>query len=617
MQSASTIRRYLTLFFQEEGHRATLAFAGMSLSGLLSGVSVLAILPLLQLIGVDGNGENSERLSRVHSLISELGLADSLGLMLAVFLGFFSAQALLLRSINLLNADVERAFTRTLEKRLYAAIMQCDWMFFLENRNSDLTFALTQNVQRVSSGTISFLRLISSTMVALVHVALCLTISPLISIGLLSCFGVFSFVLLRYSRGIKHRGTEMVQLRKKMYGTVTDYLAGMKEVRSACSEQQQIDSFAKTSDAVRNSHLKFLRIQENTSMAGKVGSATTVSVVLYLSIEVIQIPITEMVLLVAIAGRLLPRLRNMQASWQQIMHMLPAFASLTDLLKCCEDASEPASNPDAESRMLHHEIQLKNVSFDYHTSRHESSDEDTQNAVDAQKTERRAALTDVELTIPAGSTTAFVGTSGAGKTTLVDLLMGLLWPTSGQLIVDGVSLAREDLRAWRSSIGYVPQETFLLHETLRTNLQWCNPNATEEELWTALRLASAEEFVSALPDGLETIVGDRGVRLSGGERQRIALARALVRQPKLLILDEATSSLDGENQWRIQEAIQRLHGEITIVIVAHRLASLRHVDQIVVLKSGQAVESGSYDELIRTTGGQFAGLIQAEAGIAA
>ena len=384
--------------------------------------------------------------------MTESPLADSLGLMLAAFVAFCTAQALLLRSINLLNADVERSFTRTLEKRLYAAIMQCDWMFFLRNRNSDLTFALTQNVQRVSSGTISFLRLISTAMVAIVHVALCVIISPLIFVGLLSCFGVFTLAVQRCNRGIKHRGTEMVGLKKKMYGTVTDYLAGMKEARSACSEQQQIESFSETSDAVRSSYLKFMRIQENTSLASKLGSVVMISLVLYLSIEVVQVPMVEMI---------------------------------------------------------------------------------------------------------------------------------------------------------------------LLHDTLRANLQWCNPDATEDELWVALRLASAEQFVSELSEGLETIVGDRGVRLSGGERQRIALARALVRRPRLLILDEATSSLDGENQRRIQAAIQRLHGEITIVIVAHRLSAVRHADQIVVMQNGQIVESGSYDELIALGGGQFADLVQAEAGLAA
>lgn len=623
MQSASILRRYLTLFFQQEGRRAALAFVGMSFSGLLSGVSILAILPLLHLLGVDGSrggvGDygtraTSESFSGIHALMTETPLADSLGLMLTAFVAFCTVQALLLRSINLLNADVERSFTRTLEKRLYAAIMQCDWMFFLRNRNSDLTFALTQNVQRVSSGTISFLRLISSAMIAIVHVSLCLVISPLISVGLLSCFGGFTLAVQRYNRGIKHRGTEMVGLKKKMYGTVTDYLAGMKEARSACSEQQQIESFSETSDAVRTSYLKFLRIQENTSLASKLGSVVMISLVLYLSIEVVQVPMVEMLLLVAIAGRLLPRLRNMQTSWQQIAHMLPAFASLTDLLHRCEEARESQENGTPQTRELHREIRFENVGFDYQADEHDTSDiSDSDN----QDTDRHNALANVDFRIAAGSTVAFVGASGAGKTTLVDMLMGLLRPTTGQILVDDAPLSRDEIRAWRSNIGYVPQETFLLHDTLRANLQWCNPDATEDELWAALRLASAEGFVSNLSDGLETVVGDRGVRLSGGERQRIALARALVRRPKLLILDEATSSLDGENQRRIQAAIQQLHGEMTIVIVAHRLSAVRHADQIVVMQNGQIVESGSYEELIAQGRGQFADLVQAEAGLAA
>jgi len=195
--------------------------------------------------------------------------------------------------------------------------------------------------------------------------------------------------------------------------------------------------------------------------------------------------------------------------------------------------------------------------------------------------------------------------------------MGLLSPTHGKMLVDGRLLKGPDLRPWRRGIGYVPQETFLLHDTLRHNLRWSNPDATDDELHEALHLAAADDFVAALPAGLDTVLGDRGMRLSGGERQRIALARALVRRPKLLILDEATNSLDGENQQRVQSAIQNLHGEMTIVIIAHRLSTVRDADQIVVLEEGQIVEVGGYQELLTCASGRFRGLVDADTASAA
>ena len=220
------------------------------------------------------------------------------------------------------------------------------------------------------------------------------------------------------------------------------------------------------------------------------------------------------------------------------------------------------------------------------------------------------ALRKIDLVIPAHKTIAIVGPSGSGKTTLADLILGLLSPIEGTIFIDERPLRGEWVHNWRSSIGYVPQETFLFHDTVRGNLLWAKRDATEEELWKALELAAAEAFVSALPNGLDTVLGDRGIRLSGGERQRIALARALLRKPTLLLLDEATSSLDTENEQRIQDAIEGLHGELTMVVIAHRLSTIRRADSIVVLDRGQVVEAGAWELLAQKKGGRFRGLLE-------
>jgi ATP-binding cassette, subfamily C, bacterial len=177
--------------------------------------------------------------------------------------------------------------------------------------------------------------------------------------------------------------------------------------------------------------------------------------------------------------------------------------------------------------------------------------------------------------------------------------MGLVAPSQGTIFIDGKPLAGELFTNWRSSIGYVPQETFLFNDTIRGNLLLVKPGSEERELWEALRYAAADTFVQALPDGLDTTVGDRGVRLSGGERQRIALARALLRKPTVLILDEATSSLDRENEQRILDAIEGLHGELTMIIIAHRLSTIRRADSIVVLEQGRIVATGVWESLFQ------------------
>jgi ATP-binding cassette subfamily C protein len=189
-----------------------------------------------------------------------------------------------------------------------------------------------------------------------------------------------------------------------------------------------------------------------------------------------------------------------------------------------------------------------------------------------------------------------MGASGAGKSTLADVLMGLLEPDQGQLSVDGVTITGTRRRDWRRSVAYVPQEVFLFNDSIRANLLWGWAEAGEDALRLALHRAAAG-FVFDLPLGLETRVGDGGVRLSGGERQRLALARALLKQPSLLILDEATSALDRENEARVREAIEHLHGDLTLVVIGHRLATLEHADQVVVLEAGRVAVRGTWSEV--------------------
>jgi ATP-binding cassette subfamily C protein len=271
--------------------------------------------------------------------------------------------------------------------------------------------------------------------------------------------------------------------------------------------------------------------------------------------------------------------------------MLPAHANAQRWLRVCAAAAEPAPDePQAEFRFSR-ELRLEGVSY-----RHQ--------------TDGPVALHDVDLVIAARRTTALVGPSGAGKTTLADLILGLTAPDSGTLSVDGRPLAGCDRQAMRRTAAYVPQDAFLFPGTIRSNLLWANPGMAEDRLWQALALAAADDFVRALPQGLDSPVGERGIRLSGGERQRIALARALLRDPQLLVLDEATSHLDSESERHIQRALEQLHGKVTLLLIAHRLSTVRHADNIVVIERGRIVETGDWDTLVQG-GGRFREILDA------
>jgi ATP-binding cassette subfamily C protein len=262
-------------------------------------------------------------------------------------------------------------------------------------------------------------------------------------------------------------------------------------------------------------------------------------------------------------------------------------------MKRCEAAAESRDEPQRHIE-LRDGIRFEAVSFTY------------------AEEEKKAAISDLDLAIRVGETTAIVGPSGAGKSTIADLVLGLILPERGRVLVDDTPLDAEFLTSWRDQIGYVAQDTFLFNDTVRANLLWAHPEAENEEIEQALRLAAADAFVSRLPDGLETVLGDRGVRLSGGEKQRLSLARALLRKPSLLILDEATSALDSENETRIRAAIDGLHGSMTIVIITHRLSTIRGADVIHVLEHGRLVESGGWEDLVGRKGGRFAALCAAQ-----
>jgi len=338
------------------------------------------------------------------------------------------------------------------------------------------------------------------------------------------------------------------------------------------------------SNRIGAARLDGARHYANGSFWVDLGSLALLSGLVLVAVDVLRFEASALLLLLFLFARVVPRLATLQHNLHFLASFMPSVQTVGDLEARCEANAEPAFDF-TRSLRLRDTLAFESVQFRY-----------SENGP--------AILSNFDLRIDAGTTVALVGSSGAGKTTAADLMMGLLIPQSGRILVDGVPVTRELMGPWRQSVSYVAQDTFLFHDSIRANLRWAVPDATDEAMQTALSLAAAD-FVWALPDGLDTIVGDRGVRFSGGERQRIALARALLRQPSLLILDEATSALDGENETRILEAIRRLHGALSIVIITHRLAAVAGADVIHVLEAGSLVESGSWSSLTARPGGRF------------
>jgi ATP-binding cassette subfamily C protein len=412
--------------------------------------------------------------------------------------------------------------------------------------------------------------------------------------GLVLACGSGLLLLFRGKMRAAHRSGEALSAATSgLYASAIEHLSGMKTVKSYGAQDRNIAIFSRLTKRVEETYSEAVRNQAGVKLWFDIGSVLVLSLILFIMLKVLAVPTAGIFLLLFLFARIIPRISSMQQSFHQLVNTLPSFANVIEMQTRCEAAVEPRPVRSEQVRFQDH-IRFEQVSFSYE---HGGSP---------------LVICDLDLVIRAGETTAIVGPSGAGKSTIADLVMGLIAPGRGRVLVDDIVIDAERMRSWRDQIGYVAQDTFLFNDTVLANLRWACPDATDEEIKQALRLAAAEEFVYVLPDGMETILGDRGVRLSGGERQRLALARALLRKPSLLILDEATSALDSENEKRIQSAIEQLHGYMTILIITHRLSTVREADVIHVLEQGSLVEFGDWDMLIAKEEGRFRALCRAQ-----
>ena len=306
-------------------------------------------------------------------------------------------------------------------------------------------------------------------------------------------------------------------------------------------------------------------------MLAVTGLATLVLTLLVLGHELGAV-LPTLGLFAAAAFRLMPSVNRVLTSFQSLRYGLPVINTLHREFELEPSAiNEAGTTPTPFGET----IEFDRVSYTYATA-------------------HTSALEDLSVVIRRGESVGVIGTSGAGKSTFVDVLLGLLTPDSGAVLVDGVDI-QHSLRSWRDQIGYVPQSIFLTDDSLRNNVAFGLPAAQVDEtaVWRAIRAAQLEEFVNSLPEGLDTVVGERGVRLSGGQRQRIGIARALYHDPSVLVLDEATSSLDTATEREVMQAVSALHGAKTILIVAHRLSTVEHCDRLYRIERGRVVETGT------------------------
>lgn len=560
---------YLQTLYHYTKKQLPIGFGLLLAAGITEGIGLMLLIPLLASLGLADNATDSNPVAAaIHNVFSYLGISSELFFLLGVFLLLIAGRAILVywRDNYLLKIQLE--FVDKLRIHLHEAFGKARWPFLMQQRSSDFSHILTNDISRIGFGTQLFLQAVVSLSLISAYLLTSLYLSPYLTLLVILAGSLLMWLLRGYRSRALVLGKEQTLTGKEVFASVNEFLDGIKLIKSNNAEPYYLDYFTKTTSSQRQKILRFKHHQSFAQQSFQVGSAVLLCLFFYVAIELFDMAVSELFVLTIIFVRLMPLLSNLQRNYEQIMHMLPAYSTAMQFKYDCEQAAETPTQL-TQSFTLKQQIALQDVSFSYKSE--------------------STVLEQININIPANKTTAIMGESGAGKSTLADLLAGLMLPNNGQIVIDNTPLTEQNLLTWRNQVAYVPQETFLFHDTLKANMLWINPTADDDKLWEVLELAAARSFVEKLPQGLETVIGEKGIRLSGGERQRIALARALLRKPALLILDEATSALDNANEEKIRDALNRLHGSTTIILIAHRLTTVASADQIITIKDKKTV----------------------------
>ena len=504
-------------------------------------------------------------------------------------LGLLVIIAAFLRSLFSYGAAVfslstESSFGDRLHKSMFEQLISVSLSYYSTSKSGDLINSMTHEIESIqrSFSSASSLGITGATLI--VYIISMFVISWQLSIVALILFGVLSLFISKFGIKVRELSFPTSQAYSSFASGTLEFINGIRTIQTSCTQQFERERFYKNSVDLRKTHLNlFSYMSLVRPLAESISTAILIGIILvafnFLVIEG-KLEISALLTLMFVLFRMMPLVQQVNGIRTELAGYAGSYSKIRSVLQ--QEDKVYLLNGDREFKSLKRSIDFLSVYFSY------SSDQ--------------PILKDINLSIKRGKTTAFVGTSGAGKTTLADLVPRLYDPTQGQILVDDVELRDLEINSFRSKMAIVSQDTFIFNASVRDNIAYGVDLVDEIELQEAAKQANALDFILAMPEAFDTVLGDRGVRLSGGQRQRIAIARALLRKPEILILDEATSALDSVTERLIQESLENLSKGCTVIMIANRLSTIVRADNVVVLEKGEIVEQGSYQELIEKKG---------------
>ncbi len=562
---------------------------------IFEGVGLSLLLPILQ-FAEGGQAAVLENSGPIWSAISAFMEAFNLPLTLPVLLLLAFIPILLRQVVFYFNAWYSAVVAGRIGVRMRMqtldAVLDADPEFFTRHPVGRLVGVAVTQTLAAGQAVLAVIKQLSIGLLMLLYVMILFVLSaPLTLTTMLFALLVSTLVKASLAR-IRDFGVESAEISQEMTGKIVERFAMMRLVKlrdQKAAESQRIRGF---SEVMRELSVKQARLGANVEVTADPILMLSVFVTLYIGISFLGMSLAELGLLLFILSRLNAKIKEFNGGRQLISTNMAGLLLVQEMTEEALASNTIRRGP-VRFEGLQHAIELRDVEFSY---------ADAEVAEDPTAPKSRPVLDGVSLNIPAGSFTALVGRSGSGKSTLVELLPRLREVTAGSISFDGVDIEQYDVGTLRRGIGYLTQSAMLFNDTVRENLIYgLGFEPTDDVIREALTQAYAT-FVYDLPNGLETRIGDRGVRFSGGERQRIALARVLLEDCSVLILDEPTSALDSESEAYIQKALAALHGKKTIIVIAHRLATVIQADQLLVIEDGRVTERGTHEELMQQQG---------------
>ncbi|MEO6526557.1 MAG: ABC transporter ATP-binding protein [Gemmatimonadaceae bacterium] len=590
--SSTSLRRFVGLLVRAAPRATLWSIVLMVAVALTEGVGLLLLVPLLSLAGVTTGGPLA---SGMWLRAAEFA-PRSLGALLALYVALVALRSALEFAESVASVRVQLEVTRSLRERLYRALVRARWETIAPLRGARLAHVLTTELERVSISTNQLLNGMLQLLIAITYATASLMVSPRLTV--VAAAGALLLLLpaRRQQRAARRDGDAITALGTELFAGATEEVATLKVAKSAGIAERVATRFSARAAAYASAMVVAHTRYRASGALVTAGAGAALAVMVYVGVAQLHLAPASLLLLLFLCARLVPRITSVQGSFLLTARALPSVEAVHELLDELEGAAEDVASRATSQLALSDALEIDDVSYRYPGA-------------------ETWALRSVSLLVPAGRVTALVGPSGAGKSTLADVILLLLTPETGTLKVDGAELSGGMRDGWRAAVGYVPQETHLFHDTVRENVRWIAPERDDAAVLEALRLAGATELIARLPQGLDTVIGDRGTLLSGGERQRLALARALLGKPRLLVLDEATSALDPESERAIRRTIAALTPVVTVLTITHRLTSARQADHVVVMEHGTVIAAGPWDTLMEGAGSRLSTLWAAQLGL--